>query len=501
MTDSPIFNIAGLYDPPMTGTEPAADATDSAPVVQRSRWSRLSYRIALLIAVLLAGSAIATTLFSVRSIQRETLQQSSQSVNNVHRGVTALIDTEARNTAQYATSALATRKKSLQDQSASATVALDTLRAAVAAGQISLSDAQAQALQMLKTIRFGENTYFFTYNRALTAISHPDPRYQGKNLRDLRDPDGKYILRDMQKLTDAKGSGFYEYRFTKLGKPTPQPKVAYVFNYRPWDWLIGTGVYIDDIKAEADKQFAQSKKELANSFADVKFAGGGVFFVLNDNGSVAVVPTGSRLSSLAKTAEGRETIATIEQNAPTTDGPINEVTTDVTLANGTKQAYVLNISRYIPNKWILVSAVPLSSLEAPGRRLAWQQLFINLIVLLIGLACGLLISRRIVRPVESVTKAAGDLADGSFDPASLEKAASRTDEVGELARTFQRMGREIVERERRLREQVAKLTVVIDRKKVERDVGEITETDFFQDLQARAAELRQRDQGKQGSDD
>ena len=172
----------------MTSTEPAADATDSAPVVQRSRWSRLSYRIALLIAVLLAGSAIATTLFSVRSIQRETLQQSSQSVNNVHRGVTALIDTEARNTAQYATSALATRKKSLQDQSASATVALDTLRAAVAAGQISLSDAQAQALQMLKTIRFGENTYFFTYNRALTAISHPDPRYQGKNLRDLRGP-------------------------------------------------------------------------------------------------------------------------------------------------------------------------------------------------------------------------------------------------------------------------------------------------------------------------
>jgi hypothetical protein len=54
------------------------------------------------------------------------------------------------------------------------------------------------------------------------------------------------------------------------------------------------------------------------------------------------------------------------------------------------------------------------------------------------------------------------------------------------------MGAEVVARERKLREQLTKLSVVIDHKKVERDLGEIVESDFFHDLEARAAALRER---------
>jgi nitrate/nitrite-specific signal transduction histidine kinase len=78
----------------------------------------------------------------------------------------------------------------------------------------------------------------------------------------------------------------------------------------------------------------------------------------------------------------------------------------------------------------------------------------------------------------------------------LDRAAARNDEVGQLARTFQGMGRQIVERERRLREQVNRLTVEIDQSKVDEEVQLITETDYFQHLKARAKELRQRDEGR-----
>jgi hypothetical protein len=64
--------------------------------------------------------------------------------------------------------------------------------------------------------------------------------------------------------------------------------------------------------------------------------------------------------------------------------------------------------------------------------------------------------------------------------------------VGTLARTFQRMGAEVVERERKLREQVTKLTVVIDRQKVAEEAGAITDSDYFKELKQRASELRER---------
>ena len=177
---------------------------------------------------------------------------------------------------------------------------------------------------------------------------------------------------------------------------------------------------------------------------------------------------------------------------PKKDGTIVELNKSVTLQGNTKQDWVLNVSSYNPLNWVLVSAVPQQDLTAPGRNLAIQQALLQVFLLLIGLTAGILISRRITGPVESVTKAARDLSEDKFNPRDLDAAASRTDEVGDLARAFQRMGVDLVERERKLREQVASLKVVIDRSKLAKDIGEITESEFFQDLAAKAAEMRKK---------
>ena len=153
----------------------------------------------------------------------------------------------------------------------------------------------------------------------------------------------------------------------------------------------------------------------------------------------------------------------------------------------------MDVSRFPELGWTLVSAVPQAEIDAPGNGQALRQAVLSIGVLLLGLLIGLLASRRIVRPVETMTKAAVALEQDQFDPAMLDGAAARRDEVGTLARAFQRMGTEIVERERRLREQVLKLSVVIDRQKVEQEAGAITESDFFRDLESRRDQLRQRD--------
>lgn len=357
------------------------------------------------------------------------------------------------------------------------------------ANQISLNAAQTRALEMLRSIRFGNNDYFFTYNRDLIAIAHPDAKFQGKNLSDLQDANGKYVLREIRRVALTEGSGYVDYQWVRLNADIASPKIGYVFHYAPWDWIIGTGVYVDDIDAEAQQRLSDIKQQLRQSLSNISFSESSLFYVVDAAGNPVITPYARNLSWL-EGSEGKAALQTILSAAPAADGPISEITLNQSLRNGTSEPWVMNVSTFQQLGWILVSAVPQAELTSPGRTLAIQQSVLSVAVLIFGLLSGLLMSRRIVRPVEQVTSAARALTDERFDPDMLNEASQRSDEVGELARVFQRMGRELVERERALREQVRRLTVEIDRSQVAKDVSAITDSDYFQDIKAKAAEFR-----------
>lgn len=92
--------------------------------------------------------------------------------------------------------------------------------------------------------------------------------------------------------------------------------------------------------------------------------------------------------------------------------------------------------------------------------------------------------------VKRVTQAAMAVEAGSFDLADLDAVAAREDALGHLARVFQTMARQVNEREKNLRQQVQELRIVIDEAKKEREVSEITETEYFRDLRVKAEKLR-----------
>jgi CheY-like chemotaxis protein len=93
--------------------------------------------------------------------------------------------------------------------------------------------------------------------------------------------------------------------------------------------------------------------------------------------------------------------------------------------------------------------------------------------------------------VQRVTGAAAAVEADTFDPVCLDEVASRTDALGQLARVFQRMAREVAAREQSLRQQVQELRIQIDEVKKAREVAEITETDYFRTLHERAQQLRE----------
>lgn len=113
-------------------------------------------------------------------------------------------------------------------------------------------------------------------------------------------------------------------------------------------------------------------------------------------------------------------------------------------------------------------------------------------VLGVGGIASVIGSRRVSRPVASLSAAARSVEVGSFELDGLAEVAARNDELGQLARVFERMAREVHARERRLKEQVDELRMEIDETKKARAVAEITETPYFQQLQQRAKGMRNR---------
>jgi CRP/FNR family transcriptional regulator, cyclic AMP receptor protein len=97
---------------------------------------------------------------------------------------------------------------------------------------------------------------------------------------------------------------------------------------------------------------------------------------------------------------------------------------------------------------------------------------------------------RYIQQVNLITNAAASVERGIYDPEQLDEVTNRSDELGQLARVFQKMIAEVHLREQQLQREVQQLRIEIDEVKRQQQVEEITESDFFQGLQAKIQDLR-----------
>ncbi len=79
---------------------------------------------------------------------------------------------------------------------------------------------------------------------------HPiKPALNGSSLKTFSDPDDKLLFVEMVKVVQEKGQGTVDYKWERPDSDIPQPKTSYVKGFSEWDWIVGTGVYVDDIVA------------------------------------------------------------------------------------------------------------------------------------------------------------------------------------------------------------------------------------------------------------
>ncbi|GAA4425106.1 methyl-accepting chemotaxis protein [Acidovorax lacteus] len=119
------------------------------------------------------------------------------------------------------------------------------------AGTHTREQAQQLGLSALQAARYSGNEYFWLQTVDAKVVMHPfRPDLNGKDGSAIKDPDGKAIFRlfgDRARQPD--GGGIVEYQWPKPGQQDPAPKISYVKRFAAWDWVVGSGVYVDDLRA------------------------------------------------------------------------------------------------------------------------------------------------------------------------------------------------------------------------------------------------------------
>ncbi len=118
-------------------------------------------------------------------------------------------------------------------------------------GVLPREEAQAAAKKLVAQLIYDESNYFWINDLHPTMVMHPmKPQLDGKDLSDLTDPNGKHLFVEMAKVARADGSGFVNYYWPKPNQEEPAAKISYVSLQADWGWIIGSGIYVDDVQAE-----------------------------------------------------------------------------------------------------------------------------------------------------------------------------------------------------------------------------------------------------------
>ncbi|RQP24743.1 cache domain-containing protein [Piscinibacter terrae] len=122
---------------------------------------------------------------------------------------------------------------------------------------------KAEAVRLLSKLDYGTDGYFFLYDVAGRVIMHPrQPELEGKDLWNLRDVNGFPVI---QKLIAKghEGGGTVRYMWEKPSTREITPKMSYVITLPRWNWMLGTGVYLDDVQATMDQLDRQVNANIA----------------------------------------------------------------------------------------------------------------------------------------------------------------------------------------------------------------------------------------------
>lgn len=327
---------------------------------------------------------------------------------------------------------------------------------------------QQQALACVRNLRYGEDGYFFIANYDSVLLSHPF--LEGKDMSRVKDPDGILIFPPMVQAAREKGAGFHTYSWNKLQPADGCFKIlSFVRHVPEWEWVIGTGIYLDSVAREVETKKRELVKNLRNRLTDTRIGDTGYIYIFDSAGNMIIHPNSN--------IEGTN-FADLEN-----PGKDSFIFDDLVSAyqSGKKELYYAwdkptDKGNYVYDKvswiehnkdfdWYICSSAYIAEINSTAGRLIKYLWMTSFTLLLVVFCTGAVYFKKLLNPIETLSRQAAQVQRGKL---SVRNRIRGSSEIGILAQTFDSMldtieddirllDKKVNERTRDLQETVKKL--------------------------------------------
>jgi signal transduction histidine kinase/CheY-like chemotaxis protein len=304
---------------------------------------------------------------------------------------------------------------------------------------VPMEQARQTAFSYLRDFTFGNNDYVWVVDHDIHVLSHPDPRFHGGSPMQVLDDQGQPILESVVRKAMQEGEGYYHYKWSRIDGSEPLDKVSYVKDFPQWGFVIGSGVYLNDLETEVQQRREQALADLRQALQEIKVAKTGYMYVFDSNGHMLIHPNNNLDGVTFTTHEN-----------PVTHRPIYQELMQV--ADTGKELHYrwdkpddpdnyaydkLSLVRYIAGfDWYICSSVYLDELQSSSELLSTRIMILAGLTMLATLLISSFFVNRITRPLERLAKTALQVRAGDL---SARSGIQRDDEIGILASSFDAM--------------------------------------------------------------
>lgn len=389
------------------------------------------------ILMIVVSVVVSTVTGIIYCVQKETLRTLSEleeeNARNILNTVVLNVKNEYDSLLFHKKSLFEIRKNERKNVVNIAIAAIHHLHAKVNQGILTQDEAKKEAISIIRNMRYDKGVGYLWINdtgRPIPRmIMHPTIPELDNTILD--DPKFNCALGIEQNLFQAfvdiclaKGQGYVDYLWpkpTEKGLTEYQPKISYVSLFKPWDWVIGTGVYIEDIELDAPKRLDAIVSELQQTFSQVRLAKTGYMFIFTGDNEMIVHPSlnGTDSGGLINSATG-DTIRKYLMKASQTPEKVYEYIWDKPGHKGEfkflKRAY---IEYFPPLDWYITSSVYVDEIESASRVLVKTILFLSIIFLAFSIILSVLLSNTLTKPLRKLMVSAEGIEKGGISSADI----------------------------------------------------------------------------------
>ncbi|MDX2322154.1 MAG: cache domain-containing protein [Moritella sp.] len=377
--------------------------------------------------------------YSVPLINKKVYETERNSSRMVLDNVVDLANKMKLSLAAYQREALDGHKRNMKSVIDLAEAYVASSLAESQSNKLTSQQAYAKLYEGLRSFTYGKGSYVWIADQQSTILSHPDPYFYGMDASDLRDANGELVFPTVILKARSQGAGFYQYPWRRLGESIDVEKISYVKYFPEWDFFIGTGIYIDDIKQGTEARRAEVITDLRQSIKDIVIADTGYLFIFDEQGNMLVHPNDNIEATNALLLKNPMTGQSILQELIAVADTGNELIYQWDRPTEPNN-YIyekLSLVRHIKGLgWYICSSVYTEELQSSGKLLSQRIILIGLLALFVAIIFALLFSNWVTYPITQLAAVAKKVSRGDL---TLKSGIKRQDEFGVLGHAFDQM--------------------------------------------------------------